>query len=293
MFEELLPVALQTYRELELELSQTLLQEIDILDMPASHEGREIFSAATTNYNKFVSLANDEPLSRHFNFHFGVGKVAPCYLVDLNAILDGWRNKLQEQRAMAEEEFDWKDCTVTEDGIIWKGVTAKSIIDCSGSAGQSNPYFSILPFTKNKGEVLIASIRGLEADHIYKQGILKIVPWKDGLFWLGSSFVWDFDDAAPTHAFRDKVEKHLTHWLKLPFEIVDHWAAERPTTVGQTPFVGMHPVHNRVGIMNGMGTKGCSLAPFFAKQLAAHLVSGSAILPEADVHRFSRILSRS
>ena len=249
MYEELLPVALDTYRQIELESGRQLLQKIDILDMPVSAENREIFSTATTR------------------------------LINTGALL--------------EKEFNWKDCGIKDNGVTWKDIQAQSIIDCSGSAAASNPYFALLPFTKNKGEALIASIPHLPAGHIYKQGVLKIVPWKDGLFWLGSSFVWDYTDLQPTQVFRSKVEAHLRHWLKLPVEIVDHWAAERPTTVGQTPFVGMHPVYNRAGIFSGMGTKGCSLAPCFAKQLADHLVRNATILPEADVKRFSRILSRS
>jgi len=47
-----------------------------------------------------------------------------------------------------------------------------------------------------------------------------------------------------------------------------------------------------VGILNGMGTKGCSLAPFFAKQLADHIISGNEILVEADIKRFTKILTR-
>jgi hypothetical protein len=41
-----------------------------------------------------------------------------------------------------------------------------------------------------------------------------------------------------------------------------------------------------------MGTKGTSLAPFFANQLAQHLVYNFPISPEANVHRFTRILSK-
>jgi hypothetical protein len=42
-----------------------------------------------------------------------------------------------------------------------------------------------------------------------------------------------------------------------------------------------------------MGTKGCSLAPFFAKQLTGHLLHQTPILPEAAVNRFRKILQRS
>jgi hypothetical protein len=40
-----------------------------------------------------------------------------------------------------------------------------------------------------------------------------------------------------------------------------------------------------------MGTKGCSLAPYFAKQLIDHIEQGSTIEPEADIKRFTSILS--
>jgi glycine/D-amino acid oxidase-like deaminating enzyme len=56
--------------------------------------------------------------------------------------------------------------------------------------------------------------------------------------------------------------------------------------------VGTHPAHKNVAILNGMGSKGCSLAPFFAKQLADNLVHGKKILPEADILRFRKVLNQ-
>jgi glycine/D-amino acid oxidase-like deaminating enzyme len=80
--------------------------------------------------------------------------------------------------------------------------------------------------------------------------------------------------------------------MKVPFEIVAHKAAVRPATLERRPFVGFHPLQNNVAILNGMGTKGSSLAPFFAHQLAQHLVPGFPIADAADIKRFSRILSK-
>ncbi|HMH31943.1 MAG TPA: hypothetical protein VK543_02880, partial [Puia sp.] len=64
-------------------------------------------------------------------------------------------------------------------------------------------------------------------------------------------------------------------------------------TLERRPFVGFHPLKKNIGILNGMGTKGCSLAPFFASQLVQHIRHQSAIIPEAGVQRFSNILGRS
>jgi hypothetical protein len=54
----------------------------------------------------------------------------------------------------------------------------------------------------------------------------------------------------------------------------------------------MHPQHQQVGILNGMGTKGCSLAPYFAKQMADHLSHKMPIDREAEIIRFQKILAR-
>jgi glycine/D-amino acid oxidase-like deaminating enzyme len=102
-----------------------------------------------------------------------------------------------------------------------------------------------------------------------------------------------FGHVLPTAAWRKKIEEHLKHWLKIPFTIVDHLASERPANMERRPFVGLHPHHKSVGVFNGMGAKGCSLAPFFADQLTNHLVKNLPIYPEADVKRFERILLRN
>jgi hypothetical protein len=41
-----------------------------------------------------------------------------------------------------------------------------------------------------------------------------------------------------------------------------------------------------------MGTKGASLAPYFANQLCQHMVHGLPIQDDASIHRFSRILGK-
>jgi hypothetical protein len=41
-----------------------------------------------------------------------------------------------------------------------------------------------------------------------------------------------------------------------------------------------------------MGTKGASLAPYFAHQLSQLIVHGFPLTEEADIKRFSRILTK-
>jgi len=176
--------------------------------------------------------------------------------------------------------------------VQYRDITASAIIFCDGIASSKNPYFQNLPFAPNKGEALLVEIKGLENTHIFKRGI-NLVPWgENDVFWAGSSYEWEFESDQPTDIFRERTFSGLQHWLKLPLKLLDHLASVRPATLERRPFIGFHPLFPSVGIFNGMGTKGCSLAPFFASQFVNHLCNRGTINPDADIKRFQRILSR-
>jgi len=175
--------------------------------------------------------------------------------------------------------------------IKYKNIKAGKIIFCDGIHSAQNPFFKNLPFALNKGEALLIESPVIPSTHIFKKGMMLTSIQKD-LFWLGSNYLWDFPNDQPTEQFRKQTELLLRSWLKVPFKIVDHKASVRPANIERRPFVGLHPTYKNIGILNGMGTKGCSLAPFLAKQLADHLISGNEILADADIKRFTKILNR-
>ena len=113
------------------------------------------------------------------------------------------------------------------------------------------------------------------------------------IYWIGSNYLWEFMDDQPTEQFRKQTELLLKTWLKIPFKIIDHKASVRPANIERRPFVGLHPQFPSIGILNGMGAKGTSLAPFFAYELVQHMVHGLPITDEANVGRFRRILNAS
>jgi glycine/D-amino acid oxidase-like deaminating enzyme len=252
-----------------------------------------------------------------FHYELGYGVITPCYLVDLPALLSASRKRMLEQGVLREELFDREELKVdggmkpdrssghedevgAEGTVRYRDIHAGQVIFCDGIESSSNSYFSRLPFAPNKGEALIVEIPELDAlrgnfrgrtGPVFKKG-MSLAPWKEGLYWVGSSYEWTFDHGEPTTAFRKKTEAVLQEWLKVPFHIVEHIASVRPATLERRPFVGFHPLYPAVGILNGMGTKGCSLAPYFAHQLVQSITKGTSIRPDADIRRFSGILSR-
>ncbi len=290
--ETIMPYAVKVYTELGNELKLNLIRQCNILDFHSTPQMKLAFDERLLNDTTFLKLPNNpNQWNDYFNPSFGIGEINPCWLIDIQAMLDGWRKKLIEQDSLINIHFNFSDVSIAEDQIIYKDHIANKIIFCDGTTGFNNPYFNLLPFAPNKGEALIVSIPNLPSTNIYKQGI-SIVPWKDGLFWIGSSYEWNFTDPNPTNAFKNKTEQQLKHWLKIPYTIVDHIASVRPANMERRPFIGFHPIHSSVGIMNGMGAKGCSLAPFFSNQFKESILNGCPINPLVDVNRFQKILSR-
>jgi glycine/D-amino acid oxidase-like deaminating enzyme len=290
--EKLLPFAWNAYTELGNELGAELIRKCNILNFHPTPQMELAFRDRMMEEKEYLHVPEDQEAWReYFNFPFSIGEINPSLLIDLLSMLTGWRKKLAEANSLLSGRFEWTECKIESDQVTYQNHQAKKIIFCEGTEGLDNRYFNLLPYTRNKGEAIIASIPLLPRNHIFKQGI-SLVPWHDGLWWIGSTHEWNFTDLMPTVEFRRNTQTQLYHWLKLPFEIVDHIASERPTNMERRPFAGLHPIHPSVGLFNGMGTKGCSLAPYFAKQFTDYLVNQTPMEPLVDINRFNNILSR-
>jgi glycine/D-amino acid oxidase-like deaminating enzyme len=200
--------------------------------------------------------------------------------------------RLMDRVQLLEEKFDADLLEIESGHIQYKNIRAGKIIFCDGEAGMNNRWFNNLPYSPNKGEALLVHIPGLSTDHIYKfRHTLIPVDAAASVFWFGSSYEWTYPDDQPTQAFREQASAELSRFLLLPHSIIAHKAAIRAANVERRPFAGLHPHMPAIGILNGMGTKGCSLAPYFAHQLTGRLVHGKALMPAVDVGRFKNVLA--
>lgn len=291
LVDEVLPFALNAYKEIGHALDETFISQKNIIDFFTTPQMVLAFEERLQQDNRFLKKRTDDHFSNWFQYDFNYGEVDPVYLVNLQTLIPAYRDQLTASGNYLPQTFDVNELK-TGPIIRYKNISANHIIFCDGlHSFYQNPYFHLLPFAPNKGEMLLVKIEGLPAENIYKKGML-LAPLGDDLYWMGSSYEWSFTNTEPTNAFYKRAEHILKNWLKLPYTIIDHRAAVRPATLERRPFVGMHPLHPNIGILNGMGTKGCSLAPFFASQLTQHLLKGKTIYPEADISRFNGILSR-
>ena len=292
MIDEIMPFIANAYNEFGNEFGIEAISQKNIVDFFPSAQMRLAFLDRYAADRSYLSLPENESKWRdHFNYELGFGMIQPTWLVNLQEILPVYRKHLSANNFLMEDKFDLQQLQLKSDQIQYNDLKASHIIFCDGIASTSNPFFSKLPFAPNKGEVLWIEMADFPKENIFKNGI-NLVPWKDDIFWVGSSYEWEFEHDQPTDIFRERIIAVLKKWIKPSFKVLDHQASVRPATLERRPFVGFHPVHACIGIFNGMGTKGCSLAPFLAKDFVDHIKLKNKIQPEADVRRFTRILSK-
>ncbi len=265
--------ALKTYSSMEETLGMALMETMPMLVFHKDEAKGRLYSKKQLLLPAYIQQPAGADITltqQFFSNKYGMGKVNPVWKIHAPQLLSAWSHFLNSKGLLIQEHFNIAECRINEQGIHYKAISAEKIIFCEGAAAINNPFFATLPFTKNRGEALLLSAPGLPAGYIYHYGI-RLVPAAEGLFWCGSNYRWQFNNLLPDKNWRIQTEATLRQWLSLPFEVVDHVVAERPTTAGQQFLTGTHPAMPSVAIFNGLGTKGFSCGPALAQALCKQL----------------------
>lgn len=269
-----LPAAIKAYRQIEEYLGVSLLRRYPMLVFHDNALAAQLFAQQIQASNPYVSSWQPDE-SGCWQYAHGVGCVQPVFAVDALCLLQTWRSRLQAQQQLLEEHFDFESLQLTPDAVQYKGIAARQIVFCEGAAGSAHPLFRDLPFTRNRGDVLLLHIPELSRQYIYHQK-LRLLPYAEDLFWYGSNYTWQYDTLLPDEGWRNRSIQALQQWLKLPFSVVEHQVAERPTTAGQRPLLLQNSQFPQVYFFNGLGTRGFSVGPIWAQEMMA-LLAGTAV----------------
>lgn len=292
MIGDVMPFASQVYTEIGRRFNTSFITQLPLADFFPSPQMRLSFTEQAAKGHTYLRWPENEyGLDEYINQSFGYGLIDPCYVVQMGRFIQQWREHLVINNRLIEAKLETPGTDLLKQAQEQLGITAEQIIFCDGAATAISPLFGLLPFALNKGETLTVRIPGLPQQHIYKR-TFSLSPAGEEHFYWGASYVWNTTDPQPTTAFREQAEAQLKHFVKLSFTVEDHRAAFRPATVERRPFAGFHPLYPETSLLNGMGSKGASLAPWFAKQMADLICDHKPVQPEVNIERFRRILSR-
>ncbi len=288
MVDQLLPQAKAMYRELERLLNVPLLYERPILRalFTTQEENNWLSRSSQLNFAPYIaSPPQTKEIPAWLKPTYSWCRINAGLQVDLPRLILSYRSYLQANNCLLNETFEYAQLKICAHHISYHNIKARRIVFCEGARAVQNPFFEWLPFVLAKGEVLIIKIPGARTRQLVKYGLF-VAPVEDGLYWVGSNYEWDPKDELPSTQGKEELLEKLEGILSCPFERVDHRAAIRPTTKDRRPFLGRHPAHSNLLIFNGLGTKGASLGPYWAKHLQAHLTDGKLLSKEVDIQRF-------
>ncbi|MDN4164701.1 FAD-dependent oxidoreductase [Cytophagales bacterium LB-30] len=203
--------------------------------------------------------------------------------VHLPRLLAAFRHYFLERNSLETGHFQ-EESLHTAQGIQYKNQDFEALIYCNGTAAQSHPLWHWLPFRPVKGEVLEAKATQT-LPYVINRGVF-ILPTEEQTWRIGATYQWKDLNDRPTEAAKEELLQKMQEIWTGEIQIINHRAGVRPATVDRRPILGKHPERTGVYLFNGLGTKGVSLAPYFANQMAQHLLIGTQIPHEVSIERF-------
>ncbi|MCB0657575.1 MAG: FAD-dependent oxidoreductase [Saprospiraceae bacterium] len=288
--ETLLKLADVIYPQLEEYLDIHCYQSIRLYRILADHHQTEKWMqrAILPGYEKYLT---SDPLQWRKEISglresVEVGEVKLARWLDTEQLLSTFREMQRQHQALHQTILEPEHLTLESDQVIWKDMAFDYLVFAEGSGITNNPFFNWLPVKPSKGERLLIRTKS-DFQQVMKASYFIIPYREEGVYWIGSPTDFSAKDELPSAEGRQKLEDHIRLWLSTNYELMNHAAAFRPASRDQRPVIGFHPLHPRLAVINGLGTKGVSLAPYLAHLMSERLVGAITSFPdEVDIARF-------
>ena len=281
--EALFPYLNRFYREVEQTLGAQFLHPMPIFRPFVTAQERAIWQKKAANHPDFITAV--VPATYHQenmrHLHGGIVLQQAGYL-DVRVFLKATRTYLEGQGAYLEADFAHDRMQLGEH-VHYQGLNARQVIFCEGPHAYKNPLFSTLPFRWVKGELLLVTLQQ-PLEVIYNRGVF-VVPQAACQALVGATYARQDLSWAPTEQASKALEARLQRTFSLAYTVQDQRVGIRPATFDRRPLIGLHPQYPQVGIFNGLGTKGVSLAPYFAQIFVEHLLSQTPLLSAVKLSR--------
>jgi glycine/D-amino acid oxidase-like deaminating enzyme len=291
--DKIFPFLREFYTSLEKEFHATFYHETNLYRPFANEQQQRHFLRLTDeydlgNYLKIIQ-PNQSDYEQVSNELGGLYTLSAGW-VNVPKMLKYFRDFFKQNESYQAEKVDFAELIISENNIFYKDFQVKRIIFCQGFYSTQNSYFSWIPFNPAKGETILADVEGYKIKEIINQGFW-IIPLEGNKCRLGSTYIWDNLDWQATESGRELITSKISKILSIPYQITGQEAGIRPTTRDRRPLMGNHPYHNNLYIFNGLGTKGVSLAPYFAEEMLGFLEKNKVLMSEANIERFYSLYS--
>jgi glycine/D-amino acid oxidase-like deaminating enzyme len=285
--ELLFPYLEEFYADLENSLHANFLHKKAIYRPFLSLEDQNDWMAKEQRSNLFIkdTITNSQ-YPEFIEDAFGGIMLTKSGFLDVSKMLECHKDKLVQEGRFKTERFEYEKAEISEDKICYKDVESTKIIFCDGPLSQ-NPFFDWLPTAPVKGEILhIKTEKKLPEDVIFNRGVFIVKNPEHDYYRVGATYEWKNLDYKTTDKARKQLTDKLDDLLNMKYEIIEQVAGIRPASQDRRPLIGNHPDMKNVFIFNGLGTKGVSLAPYFAHQFIESIINSKKLNDEVNINRY-------
>lgn len=218
---------------------------------------------------------------------FKVGVVKHTSWLNISALLTDFRTHLITKDFLLEETFEFDKLTSNN----YKSISFEKIVFCEGAIGKQNPLFNKLPFSLNKGQLLTIENNSLPNDVMLKKKVF-VLPINPNEYKIGATYSWKWDTTNEETALAIEPEKtellksFLEEIITSDYKIIKEETGIRPAVMDRRPLIGRHSAHSNYYLFNGMGSRGCFMAPLLTEEFIDFVESGKPLHPEVDLNRF-------
>ncbi len=291
--DKIFPYQREFYHSLEKEFNASFYHETNLYRPFANEQQQKHFMRLTDEYdlgNYIEIIQAQNPDYQDITNDLGGLFTKSAGWVNVPKMIECFHKYFIKQEVYRAEKFAYEELKVSENKVVYKNIEAKRVIFCEGFYASQNPFFNWIPFNPAKGETLLAEVENYKITEIINQGSW-IIPLGDGKVRFGSTYIWDKLDWETTESGRELITSKIDKFLLKSYKITSQEAGIRPTTKDRRPFMGNHPAHSNVYVFNGLGTKGVSLATYFAEEMLCFLEKNKVLMPDSNIERFYSLYS--
>jgi glycine/D-amino acid oxidase-like deaminating enzyme len=270
-----LPFAIKRYQELEKKLATSFLNITPILKVFSNEEVSKQWKVqySNTDINQYITTFNKEEKFSYLKDSSGTAQIDPAGNLEVNTFLSSSRDYFEGLDSYLNEEFDYKE--LNPETATYKEIVAKRVIFCEGFRVLENPFFSFLPIWPTKGEVIKIRIPShKKLDYILSAGIY-VLPLGNYEYIVGATYIHKELDEMVSDKGLSFLMDAISKILDVDFELIEAKAGVRPTVKDRKPLLGLHPLLIKLGVFNGLGTRGVLIGPSLSAQFCTNLTTKS------------------
>ena len=252
------------------EFGESFYENLSLYRIFRNQEQANIWKSNPSKISHFYEKAEIiNPKETSIKAPFGIG-ITKCLRLRIQSFLEFSKHSLMESNQWKQGSHNYDD----------QGYDI--VIFCEGFRSAQNPWFSHLPFTPVRGEILEIQKKLLFAA---SNGTWAI-PQSSTSFLAGST--WDHSglEKGPTTEGKKKILNDLDFLNLNSLEVLFHGSGVRNGTQDRNPIIGPHPKNQKIFIFNGFGSRGATTIPLYARKLVEFILEKKPLPEHLNLNRF-------